>query len=67
MSRGHNKGSGHHRDKGAWVAIARGRANKSRDDSASVRCPHGRTAHRVPSKHFLSHLNVCQAGLARSA
>lgn len=67
MSRGHNKGSGHHRKPNDWVAIARGRANKNRDDHASVRCPHGHTPHHVSSKNFLTHLNGCKAGLARTA
>lgn len=67
MSRGHNKGSGHHRKTGDWVRIAQGRANIRRDEHATVRCPHGHTAHRVPSKQFLGHLNSCKAGLARAA
>lgn len=64
MSRGHNKGSGHHRQPNAWVAIAKGRSNKPRVENPSVRCPHGH--HAVPAKAFLSHLNGCKAGLART-
>jgi hypothetical protein len=67
MSRGHNKGSGQHRKPGDWVRIATGRGNIRRDDHGHVRCPHGATAHWVPSKGFLSHLNGCKAGLARHA
>jgi len=64
MSRGHNKGSGHHRQPNAWAAIARGRANKQRYDRGTVRCPHGH--HAVPAKSFLTHLNTCTVGLART-
>lgn len=65
MSRGHNKGSGHHRERNAWVSIAKGRANKHRDERATVACPHGH--HHVPVRSFLNHLNGCKAGLARTA
>lgn len=66
MSRGHNKGSGHHRKTGDWVRIAQGRGNIRRDDHTTVRCPHG-GPHWVPSKQLLNHLNGCKAGLARVA
>ena len=66
MSRGNNKGSGHHRKTGDWVALARGRANKKREASDRVRCPHG-GPHWVASRSFLGHLTTCQAGLTRSA
>lgn len=64
MSRGNNKGSGHHRKPGDWVRLAQGRSHVRRDDHSTVRCPHG-YPHWVPTKGFLSHLNTCRAGLAR--
>jgi hypothetical protein len=55
------------RKPGDWVAVARGRNHRDRDDRVSVLCPHGHTAHRIPTKSFLAHLNTCRAGLARTS
>ena len=41
MSRGNNYPS-HHRNKGEWIAVARGRDHKNRDMRSQFRCVCGR-------------------------